>query len=112
MSADTPASSAPAATPAITNPLRTYLWTVRREVWENRSLYIAPLSVAALMLLGFLLSAIHYAEKMHATLGMDVDKQRTVLEIPYDAIAIVVIGTGVLVGVFFCIDALYGERRD
>ena len=29
-------------------------WSVRRELWENRSIYIAPLAVAAVVLFGFL----------------------------------------------------------
>ena len=28
-------------------------WSVRRELWENRSIYIAPLAVAAVVLFGF-----------------------------------------------------------
>jgi ABC-2 type transport system permease protein len=64
------------------------------------------------MSIGFLLSGMHYAEKMHAALGMDVNKQRTVLEQPYAFVAMLILCTGFLVAVFFCLDALYGERRD
>ena len=28
-------------------------WSVRRELWENRSIYIAPLAVAGVILFGF-----------------------------------------------------------
>ena len=31
---------------AILSPTRPWYWSVRRELWENRSLYIAPLSTA------------------------------------------------------------------
>jgi ABC-2 type transport system permease protein len=110
MNAD--ASISPAASPAVINPVRTFWWTVKREVWENSSLYIAPLSVAALVVIGFLLGAIHFAEKMHAAEVMDPNKRRAVLELPYDLAAMLVIGTSFLVAVFFCLDALYGERRD
>jgi ABC-2 type transport system permease protein len=34
-------------------------WSVRRELWENRSIYIAPLAVAALGLSGFLFTLLH-----------------------------------------------------
>ena len=30
---------------------RTMLWSVQREIWENRSIYIAPAVVAAVVLL-------------------------------------------------------------
>ena len=33
---------------------RTFYWSVRRELWENRSIYIAPLIVAGVELFGFL----------------------------------------------------------
>ena len=28
-------------------------WSVRRELWENRSIYVAPLAAAAVVLFGF-----------------------------------------------------------
>ena len=49
-----PESNADAAIPTI----RLLYWAVRRELWENRSIYLAPLAVAALILVGFLISAI------------------------------------------------------
>ena len=33
---------------------QTLYWSVRRELWENRSIYIAPLVTAAVLLFGFL----------------------------------------------------------
>ena len=35
---------------------RPMYWSVRRELWENRSIYIAPLAAAGLVLFGFLIS--------------------------------------------------------
>jgi ABC-2 type transport system permease protein len=32
---------------------RLLYWSVQRELWEHRSLYVAPLAVAALILAGF-----------------------------------------------------------
>ncbi len=45
--------------PVVIPASRRLYWSVRRELWENRSIYIAPLAVAALFLVGFLISAIH-----------------------------------------------------
>ena len=53
---------APAALPA-TRPL---YWSVRRELWENRSLYMAPLAVAAVVLFGFLIRTIGLPARMRA----------------------------------------------
>ena len=32
-------------------------WSIRRELWENRSLYLAPLAVAAFVLLATIAAA-------------------------------------------------------
>jgi ABC-2 type transport system permease protein len=108
---DSPAESRPvAATPmAATRPL---YWSVRRELWENRSIYLAPLAVAALALIGFAISTIGLPERRRALLLLDPAYQRTAVEKPYDIVAIILILTGLLVGVFYCLDALHGERRD
>ena len=43
-----------AGAPAISSATRPFYWSVRRELWENRSIYIAPLAAAAVFLVGFL----------------------------------------------------------
>jgi len=40
--------------PAVITASRRMYWSVRRELWEHRSIYIAPLAAAAVSLLGFL----------------------------------------------------------
>jgi len=86
--------------------LRATVWSVRREVWENRSIYIAPLIVAAVIVFGALISALtgRHAVKFDAT----PDK----IAQPYDLVAGVLMGTTLIVAIFYCLDALYGERRD
>lgn len=37
-------------------PVRPFYWSVRRELWEHGALWIAPLAVAGVILLGFLIS--------------------------------------------------------
>src|SRR6185436_11142883 len=39
--------------PAPLSPTRPLLWSLRREFWENRSIYVAPLIVAVVLLFGF-----------------------------------------------------------
>src|SRR2546430_11895620 len=87
-------------------------WSIRRELWENRSVYIAPLAVAVLLLLGFLISAINLPHSMRAVLALDPVLQRAAIEKPYDIAAILTMLTAFIVGVFYCLDALHGERRD
>jgi len=94
---------------AATRPL---WWSVRRELWENRSIYIAPLIVAAVQVFGFAISIIGLAERRRAVLLLDPAKQRAAIEMPYDIVAMMMIFTVFIVGMFYCLDALHGERRD
>jgi len=77
----------------------TMLWSVRRELWENRSIYLAPLIVAALIALASLGAVRH---------NLQPDK----LAAHDELVAGVLMGTTLIVAIFYCLDALYGERRD
>jgi ABC-2 type transport system permease protein len=92
--------------------VRPLYWSIRRELWENRSIYLAPLVIAAVFLSGFLLSTIGLPHRRRALLLMDLSRQRAAIDKPYDVAAILLIITAFLVGVFYCLDALHGERRD
>ena len=91
---------------------RPMFWSVRRELWENRSIFIAPLAVAAVMPFGFLISAIGMPQRRRAVLLLDPVRQRALIGQPYDTAAIILIVTAFIVAVFYCLDALHGERRD
>jgi ABC-2 type transport system permease protein len=76
-------------------------WSVRRELWEHRSIYIAPLAAAAVFLLAFLTG-----------LTLSTAHRHEPLDTPYVFAAALIMGTGFIVGIFYSLDALYGERRD
>jgi ABC-2 type transport system permease protein len=83
---------------------------VRRELWENRWIYLAPVGVASVFLFGFLISMIHLPGRLQ---GMSIDlRHRDAIATPYDIVAGLMMLTTILVNVFYCADALYGERRD
>ena len=92
--------------------VRPFYWSVWRELWENRSIYIAPLIVAIVVLFGFLVSTGGLPERRSAVLLLDPAKARAAIEIPYNVAAMMLIFTAFIVGVFYCLDALHGERRD
>jgi ABC-2 type transport system permease protein len=98
--------------PAATSATRPMYWSVRRELWENRSIYIAPLAAAAVVMFGFLLSLIGLPHSMRALLALDPAHQPAVLAMPYSHAAWLLMLTAFLVGVFYSLDALHGERRD
>jgi len=100
------------AAPAALPETRLFYWSVRRELWESRSIYLAPLGVAAVFLFGFLISLITLPDRTRAALALDPMQQHKALEQPYTFAALLIMGTAFVVGVFYCLDALYGERRD
>src|SRR3989442_15773148 len=73
--------------------------SLQRELWESRSIYIAPVAVAGLFLFGFVINTVRLP-------------QRLGIEQPYDFVALMLMAISFLVAVFYCLDALYGERRD
>jgi len=105
------AQSSVFAPAAISPALRLY-WSVRRELWESRSIYVAPLVVAAVFLCGFLISAIRLPERLRAALAHGPMPHHPSIEQPYDAAALLVMGTTFVVAVFYCLDAFQSERRD
>lgn len=93
-------------------PTRPFVWSVRRELWEHRSLFLAPTAVAAIVLLGFLISTFTLSARMHAASALDPAKQHILVTRPYDVIAGLILLTTFLVGIFYCLEALHAERRD
>jgi ABC-2 type transport system permease protein len=87
-------------------------WSVQRELWESRSIYIAPLAAAAVFLVGFLISLIHLPQRMRALSTLDLAQQREAIVLPYDMVAGLLMFTWMIVGAFYCLGALQGERRD
>jgi ABC-2 type transport system permease protein len=98
--------------PAVISETQRMYWLVRRELWESRSIYIAPLAAAALFLFGFLISTVHLRDKMRAAFALDPMLQHELIVQPYDFAALLIMFTTFVVAVFYCLDALHGERRD
>lgn len=93
--------------------MRPFYWSVWRELWESRSIYMAPLIVAAVQVFGFAISTIGLAERRRGVLLLDDPaKQQAAIEMPYDTAAMMMIFIVFIIGVFYCLDALHGERRD
>jgi ABC-2 type transport system permease protein len=105
---EAPLESQAIATPAVISPARRMYWSVRRELWENHSIYVAPLVVAVLFLLSFLISLIRLRQHMPIT----SEQEHDMLIAPYEYVAGLMMATALIVGIFYSLDALYGERRD
>jgi ABC-2 type transport system permease protein len=77
------------------------VWSVRRELWENRSIYLAPLIVAAVIVFASIVATL-------AGRHSRPDQIAANFEIAAGAL----MATTLIVAIFYCLDALYGERRD
>jgi len=99
--------------PAAMAPTRPMYWSLRRELWENRSIYVAPLAVAAIYLVGFFISLYWLPRNMRALAATHAPaNQRVELAMPYSHAAMLLMLIGFLVGIFYSLDALYSERRE
>ena len=81
-------------------------WSIRRELWEHRSIYVAPLAVAGVALFAFSLSSI--LGIWEKALRLNPEQPQA----PFDMAAGLMMLTGIVVSVFYCLDALHSERRD
>jgi ABC-2 type transport system permease protein len=93
--------------PAAMSATRPMYWSVRRELWENRSIYLAPLAVAGFALIGFLIAMIG-----RSLSTPDLTERRTILEEPYSFATALIMGAAAIVALLYCLEALHGERRD
>jgi ABC-2 type transport system permease protein len=110
---NTVSESAGVTAPGYSNaPTRPFYWSVWREMWENHSIYIAPLIVSGIILFGSFVTAFHLSGRRQNALLLDPARRRAAIELPYDIAAMMLIFTAFIVGVFYCLDALHGERRE
>jgi ABC-2 type transport system permease protein len=117
---NTPTNSVPeshvgskAMAPAVMPATRPLYWSIRRELWENRSIYFAPLAVAAIFLIPFLVGIIALPHhRLSTVMALDPAKQRAEIQLPYEIAGALIMGTAFIVGIFYSLEALYGERRD
>jgi ABC-2 type transport system permease protein len=92
-------------TPSNAPEPRPLYWSVRRELWENRSVVRAPLIMTGVFLAGYLLGTI--------TLPFRMKQQRLEgVTMPFSALPALLILVVFAVGLFYCLDALHTERRD
>jgi ABC-2 type transport system permease protein len=102
------ARDAGSAAPARTRPL---YWSVRRELWESRSIYLAPLGVAAFAVVALVIHAGTMPSHMPGMLGNDPGNQGAA-SVTYRIATLMMFMTTFITGAFYCLEALSSERRD
>jgi ABC-2 type transport system permease protein len=107
-----PSLSSQTSVPRTVSYAQSFYWSVRREFWENRLIYLAPLAAAAVFLVSFVIHTITLRYRMHGVWPVDAARQHDVLALPFEMSAALIMGIALVVGIFYSLDALYGERRD
>jgi len=93
------------------SPTRPFFWSVRRELWENRALYLAPLAVAILIIAASLVGTIRLPMKLHGA-SLAPARRQELVEQPYTFAALLLMFITFVVAVYYCVNALQIERRD
>ena len=107
------ASADSQAAPAVLSWTHLWYWSVRRELMEYRFLYLAPLGVATAYLLAFAtVLHRHLPPQIHDGSASAMMQYRDTIALPYDIAGGLMMFLGILMSIFYCSDALYGERRD
>jgi ABC-2 type transport system permease protein len=112
MNAATETSETFVAPTTAPRPVRPFFWSVRRELWENRSLLIAPLVPGGIALLGLIWIAIFSSHDVQGLAEVPPELQGRAATAAYGVIAwatTVVMNIAVF---FYLLDALQGERKD
>jgi ABC-2 type transport system permease protein len=110
------------------------LWLVRREVWENRSLWIAPLVVAGVILVISMFGGIHVGDHGNFWMGWNSDSSIDISEqdrahirdalaekpehrqiiyaVTLSSFTAILLFTMIIVLFFYLLDSLLAERKD
>jgi ABC-2 type transport system permease protein len=110
------------ATASPATGVRPFFWSVRRELWEHRSIYIAPAAVSAVVIAGVLFAALRTSHigtgPIFTRTGAGAGQYLYAQAVASAALVPLLIATaaitlvGALTGFFYCLGALNGERRD
>jgi ABC-2 type transport system permease protein len=95
-----------------TSQMRLFYWSVRRELWENRWIYVGQLAIAAVFLIGFLINMSRWLAEMRGLSTSNPRQYWETIALPFNVAAGVMMAALILMSVFYSADALYGERRD
>jgi ABC-2 type transport system permease protein len=92
--------------------MNSFFWSLRRELWENRSVYLAPLVIACIVLIGFFTRLVRLPASLRAAQALGPANLRQIIEQPYVVAALIIMAIEIVVAILYSLDALYGERRD
>ena len=112
MNAASETSESFVAPPTAPHPVRPFYWSVRRELWENRSLMIAPLVAGGIAIVALMLNAMHLQEGMQMLSALNAERQRAIVNGIYGGIGFLITWVMSITVFFYLLDALQSERKD
>ena len=94
------------------SPRIDWAWSVRRELWENRGLWMAPLVIASLALGAAVWHSPRFAARMRMIEELPARDQVVAVVVQYGMTAGAILFISWIAALFYALDALNGERRD
>ena len=89
--------------------MNTYLWLFRREVWENRAIWMLPAAVSAVLLFIFLFGKIQVEDlPQHLT----AEQIAVVAPMFFSMIAVLMLSLMSVYTAWYLLDCLYADRKD
>ena len=92
-----------------------FFWLIRREIWEHKAIWIAPIVVLGCIVLLMLTGKIQIAPYDLAETPLPQftpDQKVTLLTYAYSALALPVFLVMGIIAFFYALDSLYADRRD
>jgi ABC-2 type transport system permease protein len=94
-----------------------FFWLIRREIWEHKAIWVAPLIVLACLVVATLTGNVHLGpigtmDAGTALGALPQEKQVQLLLIVYAGLALVMDWVLGIVAFFYALDSLYADRRD
>lgn len=90
---------------------RLFWWSLRRELWEHRSVWIAPLVLAGFCVLLHFVAALTISDAERAA-ALAAPIAGNPFQILYGTLNLVILVGTMIVGMLYSLDALQSERRD
>jgi ABC-2 type transport system permease protein len=95
-----------------------FIWLMRREVWEHKAIWIAPLIVLGCLLVVSIFGKVHLGplgqvkEGMSPFAGISQETLSGVVTLVYAGLTIAMFAVLGIISFFYSLDALYADRRD
>jgi ABC-2 type transport system permease protein len=106
-------SSITQSKPSPVSRIAPFYWSLRRELWEHRAIYIAPVAISLLVFVGFLTALPHLPRAMElSAAAVHAHNSYNPLLFPYQLVILGGLIVGFVVRLFYSLGALHDERRD